>query len=285
MTIEQCTKVLEDLQRQRREKVDQESEAALHRKEISYAALVDNDAKAKKKLESINKASIERATELESLDAAIAEAEHRLAAAQAEANKAAAIEAAKEQRKLFDRLVERYLDDFRYRSNAKGRAFESLDAETREQIRREEVAMVERKIAENNDHDGPARHEAPYAHYHAQNLKQDFSKDSNMPDFISMTKAINKADGQVSNLTQAGYLAMGREKFGKAVFDKMMVENKDIFNAVSALHANDVRKWSAKYHGTPPSYTQADVEPELAKIRKAGPGDGWSQWWCHTCSH
>jgi hypothetical protein len=86
----------------------QESEAAAQRKEISYAALVDNNAQAKKKLDAINIASIERVTELESLDAAIAEAEARLAAATAEANRAAAIEAAKEQRKVYNRLVERY---------------------------------------------------------------------------------------------------------------------------------------------------------------------------------
>jgi hypothetical protein len=103
-------------------------------------------------------------------------------------------------------------------------------------------------------------------------------KDESMPDFISMTKAINKADGAVSNLTQSEYLEMGRAKYGKAAFDKMMIEDADIFNAVSALHANDIRKWSAKYHGTPPQYSQSDVDAEIKKIRGSKVPESQSGW-------
>jgi hypothetical protein len=173
-------------------------------------------------------------------------------------------------------LLRRY-DDFkrgRHGSSAFSRAWESLTDEQRDQVRAEELQTFERKRSEDPEHDAPGPHEAPYVHHYANNLDDFSKKDTNVtPDFISMTKAINKADGQVSNLTQAEYLAMGRAQYGKAAFDKMMISDPDIFGAVSALHSNDVRAYSAKYHGVPPAYSQADVEPEL---RKLGPGDGWS---------
>jgi hypothetical protein len=110
------------------------------------------------------------------------------------------------------------------------------------------------------------------------------SEDTNVTtNFESITKAVNRAEGEVSNLSQAEYVEMGRAQFGKDAFNKMLGDaGSDVFKAASALHAHDIRAWSAKYHGVPPAYTQADVEPELAKMRNKVPHskipEGQSGW-------
>src|SRR5262245_25425956 len=100
-------------------------------------------------------------------------------------------------------------------SNPFERAWRGLSDEQKDQIRAEELAYFQRKASEGKL--SPSEHNALQAAHRFSNIEIS-KKDTHMPDFISMTKAINKADGAVINLTQAEYLEMGREKFGKAEF-------------------------------------------------------------------
>jgi hypothetical protein len=106
--VEKAAQVVANLKAKKQDIVDLQFQFAQERQKIAYEAMT-GDAKARKRLDEINKQAAVHGSELEAADAAIREAEMRLAAATAEEQRVAAIEAAREQRKLFDRLVERYL--------------------------------------------------------------------------------------------------------------------------------------------------------------------------------
>jgi hypothetical protein len=84
--VQNAEQILVDLKVKRQQAAARKSEIAQERKSLAYAARADGDVKAGKRLDALNLEGATIAGEVESLDAAIAEATRRLEAArQAEA--------------------------------------------------------------------------------------------------------------------------------------------------------------------------------------------------------
>jgi hypothetical protein len=105
--VQNALEVLGQLKSKKSELIDVEFKTAEERQRISYDAFTGSDAAAKK-LARLNERSLQHSLEMESLDAAIDEAEQRLKVAEAEASRLADIEAAKDQQRVFERLVGKY---------------------------------------------------------------------------------------------------------------------------------------------------------------------------------
>lgn len=80
--VENATKTLNGLMDQREQLVARSNKIISDRQAISYAAHAGNDKGAKERLRKLNDETLLHSAELESMDAAIAEANSRLAAAQ-----------------------------------------------------------------------------------------------------------------------------------------------------------------------------------------------------------
>jgi hypothetical protein len=93
-TVAAAEQTLAQLEAKRRALIERGQEIAETRKRISFAALADGDQKAKRALDDLNTDAIAHGATLESVLAAIAEAEHRVAIArQAEAAEAERVNA------------------------------------------------------------------------------------------------------------------------------------------------------------------------------------------------
>jgi predicted glycosyl hydrolase (DUF1957 family) len=102
--IEEAEKTLAALEDKRKQLVQKATELADERQRISFAAHAGGDAKARKRLDEINAATVSHGSEMESIQAAIVEASRRVEAARHDAAIAADREAASElaeQWKLF----------------------------------------------------------------------------------------------------------------------------------------------------------------------------------------
>jgi DNA repair exonuclease SbcCD ATPase subunit len=82
--IEAAEKVLAQLQDQRDRAAEQVKKMSAERQAWAYSAHVDHSEQAKTKLAALNKSMSEMATTIESLDASLVEAKHRLLLAQSE---------------------------------------------------------------------------------------------------------------------------------------------------------------------------------------------------------
>jgi len=104
--IERAEHVLNNLRQKREVLVARGVELGEQRLQVSFAAHADNDAKARRRLDEINREDALHGSELRSLDAAIAEASVRVSRAQAAEAQKVARERAAEARKLTAELAE-----------------------------------------------------------------------------------------------------------------------------------------------------------------------------------
>jgi hypothetical protein len=94
-----------------------------------------------------------------------------------------------------------------------------------------------------------------------------------------MKAAKNIADaGGAGETTQQEFLELGRQIYGKAEFNKVLVHDRDIQAAVSTLHKRDIKRWAAKAYGVVPQ-AEVNVAAEIAKMRDRG---GAPKTWPHV---
>lgn len=103
--VKVAEKTLADLETKRTALIARGVALSEERQRISFAAHAGGDKEARKRLDAINAEAAVHASEVESIDAAIAEAKNHIATAQHAERTAADREAARELRKAFDQFV------------------------------------------------------------------------------------------------------------------------------------------------------------------------------------
>jgi hypothetical protein len=93
-------------------------------------------------------------------------------------------------------------------------------------------------------------------------------------DFKKVAKDIAEAGG-AGEVSQSEFVELGKTIYGDKEFRQMMVEDRTIQGAISALHKRDIQKWAVKAHGYIPQ-AQINVADEIAKAKsRGGAPRGW----------